>query len=245
MKTIYAFALFTVLLCFAGCVENEMKEYENDPAIYFYWDSRLQHDSIHHSFFLLNSEIKQDTVWVRINTMGKLEPVDRPIAVVQTNTGKPGAAVPGVHYQAFDSPGIKELMVVRSNKWYALLPVVFLRDPSLDLTTVRLELEVVGNDYFRPGIDALRKFVLSTTTQAVKPGNWDTFWYRFFGPTWGSVKMRLIIDATGYKEWDLEPNDIYFTQYLRGLVIQKLEEYNLGHPDDPLREANGELVVFD
>ena len=242
--TVYAIALFTLLLCIAGCEENEMKEYENSPAIYFQWDGWLQHDSIHHSFFFLNSNIKQDTVWVRINTMGELEPVDRPIAVVQTNTGKPGAAIPGVHYLAFDSPGIKEQMIVPANLWYALIPVVFLRDSSLDFMSARLELEVAGNDYFRPGIEAWRQFVLSTTTQAVKPGNWDAFWASYFG-AWGSVKMRFIIDVTGYTTWDEQPDEVFFIVLMTTLVKQRLEEYNQEHPNDKLREANGEEVTFD
>ena len=253
MKTIYATVFFAFLLCFAGCTENEMMEYENDPAIYFAnrdnYGNKKDSINIVFSFFYSKSNVTHTSVPVRINTMGKLEPVDRPFSVVQTNIGQPGAAIPGVHYLPFDDPYIKETfnleMVIKANQWYGYVPVVFLRDPSLDLETVRLELAVAENDYFRPGINTHRRYVLTATSQAVKPGNWDTFWYMVFGRTWGSVKMRFIIDITGYTEWDQQPNDVYFTAFLRTLILEEFKKYNEEHPDKPLREANGDLVNFD
>jgi len=245
MKKIENIALFAFLLCIAGCVENKMMEYGDDSAIYFHWNSGYgqQHDSIKHSFFLSNN-LTQDTVWVRINAMGKTAPVDRPIAVVQTNADSVNAAIAGTHYLSFDSPGIKEKMVIPANKVQTSIPIVFLNHSSLELEEVRLELEVVENDYFRPGINKWRKFLVTTTAQAVKPSNWGTAWYRYFGATWGTVKFRFIIEATGYTDWDNPPIDISYLTYLQAVVNQKFLEYNHNNPDNPLREANGDLVVF-
>ena len=271
MRTIYAIVLFAFLLGIAGCTENEMIEYENDPAVYFAGggDYYNKNDSIHvaHSFFLYPSSENIAVLLLKINTMGKLEPVKRPFAVVQSNAGEPGAAILGVHYLPFDDPriaaivdsvgfrdgpyrdsriiGSDEIMNIKPNWYFGWVAIGFLRDPSLDLETVRLELEVTENEYFRPGINTHRKFVLTTTAQAVKPKNWDTFWKNYFGPTWGSVKMRFIIDNTGFTEFDQQPADVYFTTYLRTTVVARLAEYNEDHPDDPLREANGDLVTFD
>jgi len=245
MKIVNIIAVCTLLLCAAGCDENKMTGYENDPAIYFHWnsESNQQHDSINHSFFF-NENLMQDTVWVRVNAMGKTEPVDRPIVLVQTNTGDPDAAISGKHYKAFDAPGIKEKMVIPANQVYANIPIVVLRDKTLESEEVRLELEVAGNEYFRPGIDVWRKFLVTTTAQAVKPAMWDTRWRYYFGPTWGSVKFRFIIEATGYTDWDTLPGDGNYLSYLQNVVLQKFEEYNRDNPDTPLKEANGDLVVF-
>jgi hypothetical protein len=273
MRTIYVIALFAFLLCMAGCTENEMIEYQNDPAIYFQKGNEFENkiDSINqmHSFFLVHSDTLYDIVMVRIRTMGKLEPVDRPFSVVQTNEGQPNAAIPGLHYIPFDDPFIKEvvmerwnngiffidddnarvpptaLMVIPANSNRGWAPVAFLRHPDLDLNTIRLEIAVAGNEYFRPGINANRKFALTTTAMAVKPKLWDTFWYSVFGRSWGTVKMRFIIDITGYTEWDQRPNDIFYTAFLRTLVLEELKKYNNMHPGNPLQEANGELVNFD
>jgi hypothetical protein len=225
-----------------------MLAYENDPAVYFTYDDAViaagQRDSINHSFFSLNTSILTDTVWVKVKTMGDISNQDRPISIVHTNAGKAGAAVAGTHYLSFDNPAIKSLMVIPANKVETKIPVVFLRDASLALEQVRLELALESNEYFRPGIDIWRTFIVTTTDQAVKPALWDSRWYIPFGRTWGSVKMRFIINVTGYTDWDVFPNETSVMIYLRDIVAQAFKEYNRDHPDDPLREANGDLVLF-
>jgi len=245
MKINKYISLFALLLCVAGCVENKMLKYENDPAIYFAWSSqaREQHDSINHSFFFIE-HLKQDTVWVQVNAMGRTEPVNRPISIVQTNGNKPNAAIPGVHYVSFDTPSIREKMIIPANGVNTKIPIVLLQHSSLALQNVRLELAVEGNEYFRPGIDVWRNFLVTTTAQAVKPALWDTNWWRYFGATWGTVKFRFIINATGYTEWDTLPSDMGFLNYLQGVVLQKFQEYNRDNPENPLKEANDELVKF-
>lgn len=247
MKKNNIIAVFIFLLFSAGCTENQMLEYENDPAIYFYWSVRtdqfVQNDSIKHSFFF-DKNLMQDTVWVRLNAMGKTESFDRPFAIVQTNTGKSDAAISGTHYKPFDAAGIKEKMVIPADSVNVKFPIVFLRHSSLELNEVRLEMEVAGNEHFRPGIEQWREFVVTTTAMAVKPDLWDSRWRYYFGPTWGTVKFRFIIEATGYTEWDAFPADMSYLTYLQATVLQKFEEYNRDNPENPLREANGDLVAF-
>jgi hypothetical protein len=228
----------------AGCGENEMLSYENEPAVYFAHETYGQRDSISHSFFLLNTTILSDTVYIKVNTMGQISSQDRPISLIQTNVGKPEAAVAGKHYVSFDDAGMKERLWIPANSAEANIPIVFIRDPSLALGQIRLELAIEKNEYFRPGIDAWRTFIVTTTDQAVRPALWDTRWRTFFGSTWGSIKMRFIIDATGYTEWGVTPSDMSYLTFLRNTVLQKFDEYNAAHPDEPLKEADGELVRF-
>jgi hypothetical protein len=247
LKLMYILLLTVAVV--SSCSEYEMLTYENDPAIYFTYDDVIvaagQRDSINHSFFSLNTSILTDTVWLKISTMGEISPQDRPVSIVHTNAGKAGAAVAGKHYLSFDNPAIKSLMVIPANKAEAKIPVVFLRDESLALDQVRLELAVGSNEYFRPGIDRWRTFIVTTTDQAVKPALWDSRWYMIYGRTWGSVKMRFIINVTGYDDWDNFPtSDISYMNYLRDIVAQAFSEYNRDHPDNPLKEANGDIVVF-
>jgi hypothetical protein len=251
MKKNNLIAFSVLLLCLAACTEHEMLQYENDPAVYFFkgryrvdaFTTKAQADSINHSFFY-DKNLMEDTVWVRVEAMGYTAPVDRPIPIVQTNIGSPDAAIAGMHYKAFDSPGFRDRIVIPAGKAHVLVPVVFYRDPSLELQEVRLELEVVQNDYFRPGIDALRKFVVTTTAQAVKPSIWNSIWRNLFGSTFGTVKFRFMIETTGYLEWETVPADMSFLFYLRDTVLQKFAEYNRDNPDNPLKEANGDLVTF-
>ncbi|MDR3246807.1 MAG: DUF4843 domain-containing protein [Prevotellaceae bacterium] len=243
--------LICISLLFAatyGCSEYE-NIYENDPAIYFAYDVALpdsetmQKDSLNHSFFVLKSSALRDTVWIMVNTMGRTEDYDRPFVIVQSNSGQADAAVAGTHYLPFDDAGIKRFFTVEANKAQALIPVVLLRHSSLALNRVRLELTVVGNEYFRPGIENFRTFAVTTSDRAVKPALWDGIWYYYFGE-WGSEKMRFVINATGYTQWERIPADMSYINYLSDTVAQAFRDYNQEHPDDPLHEANGDLVTF-
>lgn len=246
---------FLVALVATSCTENNMEEYENDPAIYFlngsvYNDDgtvssgKLQKDSVNQSFFVYDSDKMRDTVYVFVKTMGKVSSTDRPIALVQTNTGD-DAAVPGTHYVPLDDPEVTKHMYVPAGKVYAKIPIILLRDKSLQTSQKRLELEVAKNECFRPGIDAWRKFVITTTDLAVKPAMWDSRWRYYFGPTFGSVKLKFIINATGYTDFDNLPSDYSYITWLKTTVQQAFFDYNKAHPDDPLKEADGTLVTFD
>jgi hypothetical protein len=242
MKRFTFIYILLPLLVAASCTENKMLSYENDPAVYF--AGGISGDSLNHSFFLLNTNILRDTVLVKVNTMGELAAEDRPVSIVQTNAGTENAAIAGVHYVPFDDPDVKNLAVVPAGKEFVEIPVILLRDKSLDTTQVRLELTVLANEHFRRGINTKLRFLVTTTNLIEKPAAWDTRWYMFLGRSWGPVKMRFLIDVTGYTDWYTTPTDMSLLQYLGNLARQKLIEYNRDHPDDPLREANGDLVVI-
>lgn len=243
-KDIIIYSLL-LLLAFTSCEQNAMGTYENDPAIYFAHETYGQQDSISHTFFYYDEDVKCDTVHVKICTMGMPVNYDRPIKLEQTNLNKPDAAVPGKHFVAFDDPLIIDSICIPAGEVTADIPIVFLRDASLKTQTVRLELAVVGNEYFRPGIDEWRNFIVKTTDSTVKPTNWDTRWKYYFGVTWGPVKMKFIIDCTGYTDFDNTPSDFGYLSWLKATAQQALIEYNAAHPDAPLAEADGTLVVMD
>ena len=139
----------------------------------------------------------------------------------------------------------KEIIKIPKGSVRKSFPLIVLRDPSLELEEVRIELKIGENEYFRSGIDDWTNFVVKTTSMAVKPTNWDTYWKYYFGPTWGSVKMKFIIDNTGFSDFDGDRLNTDYTNYLSSKVKQKLLEYNTNHPDDPLSEADGTLVTFE
>lgn len=228
-----------------ACKENEMEPYNDTPALYFENIKYGQADSINHSFFIYGDEVKEDTVWVVVNTMGYPENIDRPISLVQTNTGKANAAVPGTHFISFDDPTLKSYFHIPANQVSQKIPIVFLRDKSLITNEYRIELAIIENEYFRPGIDAWRSFVVTTTDQAVRPNNWDTTWIYVFGTTWGREKMKFIIQVTGFTDFDNPPMDGGYRRWLGEAAKLALAKYNAEHPNDPLAEADGELVTFD
>ncbi len=241
------------VLLHTGCQEQDMMQYTNDPAIYFAnetsssYNSYLttQHDSINHSFFIYGSSVTRDTVHVLIRTMGMPVDYDRPVSLVQTNVGQSDAAVPGVHFVPFDNPEVKDSICIPAGTVYQFVPIIVLRDESLASSEVRLELALEANEHFRQGIDAYRNFLVTTTDEAVKPSNWDTRWRYYFGASWGTEKMRFIIQVTGYTDFENIPSDFSYLTWLGDTAKQALLEYNQAHPDDPLCETDGTPVSFD
>lgn len=243
--------LYTLVLLFVagltGCKENTALEYENEPALYFenVWEG--QRDSVAQTFFIKSKGTTKDTVRIEILTMGFPFAEDRPFLLEQTNVGKPGAAVPGKHYMAFDDPEMLKELVMPAGAVRKSFPLVILYDPSLDLEEVRLELKIKANDAFKVGIGTWSSFVVKMTAMAVKPISWDTYWRYTFGETWGSRKMKFIIENTGFSDFDGGYLDSDYSDYLAAKVRQKLLEYNEdeNNSDRPMREADGTLVEFD
>lgn len=243
-------SILILIVISVGCKENTALEYENVPALYFKYsknvnESDYQRDSIAHTFFIQPDDQMRDTVFVEILTMGYPADADRPFVLEQTNAGQPGAAIAGKHFVAFDDPEMLEHLKIPKGSVRKSFPLIVLRDPSLELEEVRIELKIGENEYFRSGIDEWVNFVVKTTSMAVKPTNWDTYWKYYFGPTWGSVKMKFIIDNTGFTDFDGGYLNTDYTSYLTSKVKQKLLEYNTNHPDEPLSEADGTLVTFE
>ena len=100
--------IFLLIVGTIGCKENTALEYENDPALYFENSYYTQQDSIAHTFFIQPDDQMRDTVFVEILTMGYPTDTDRPFVLEQTNAGKPGSAVAGKHFVAFDDPEMLE-----------------------------------------------------------------------------------------------------------------------------------------
>lgn len=244
-KLIYPAILASTLFVVTGCEENKMNVYKNDPAIYFEKTTYGQRDSINHTFYFYDESITDDTVKVIVCTMGEPADYDRPIKLIQTNTGQPQAAIAGTHYVPFDDPSLKNKICIPAGQVRAEIPIVFLRDNSLKLVESRLELTVGSNEFFRPGIDTQRNFLVTTNDLISKPTNWDTSWKYTFGSTWGPVKMKLIIDSTGLTDFSQWPSDSSFNSWLGATARQALIEYNAANPEAPLCEADGTPVTFE
>ena len=238
LKHIYIPLLALALLLYA-CQENEPMTYEDDPALYF------DQDDISFSFFYSTGDGLIDTIEVKIHAMGYPSDVDRPFILTQTNAGEDDAAISGLHYLSLESDQMLDDMVMPAGQSETNVHIVVYNDESLDLVeSVSLKLGIVPNDYFDYGIIENDSVVITLSSQATKPSNWDD-WYYAFGSTWGTVKMKFIIQHTGITNFDEVPTDTDYLIYLNDKLCNALEEYNAEHPDDPLAEADGTLVTFE
>jgi hypothetical protein len=247
MKKRYTFiyTLVALVVTLPGCREMDIDTYENDPRLYFHRDvnTSRQRDSISYSFFIQGETVVRDTVWVEIRTMGIPSATPRPFKVEQINAGDTLAARVGIHYLPFDSGELKELMQVAPGATSALVPVVLLRDISLKREEARLEIAIVENEYFKPGVESNLKFVVKSSDFAVKPASWN-LWGVVFNE-WGPQKMLFLIQYLGIDFSEPAPTDIDPRLHYRGLAKELLMRYNDTHPGKPLAEEDGTLVSFD
>ena len=233
-----------------SCSTFDGIDYSDSPSINFDWDT-YSSDSITHSFFLAPLTKHYDTIFVKVATMGHLFDEARPFELKQLNADDADAAIAGVHYVSFDSEELKKNYFIPARAYHTTIPIVLIQDESLSLKTVRLKIGIKENEFYKPGVTEKSSYTIKTTAMGIKPPLWDTpniigySWYYLFGD-WGSVKMRFIIEASGFTDWYAEeiPGDVYFMFYVQRLTLEAFDVYNAQNPDNPLQEADGTLVEF-
>ena len=236
-KYLYIAMMVVALLPLASCSENEPMEYAGQPSLYF------DNEDINYSFFYSEDGGDRSSVDITVHAMGPVSDHDRTFTLYQKNVDETDAAQAGVHYVGFDTDVMKQAMVIPAGKSEVKLPIVLLKDNSLATQTVKLKIGVRPNENFGAGVVEKDSTVISFSSQAIKPANWKD-WYYAFGASWGSVKMRFIIDVTGITNFDNVPNDSDYLIYLNGKLKSKLYEYNSTH-DQPLQEVDGTLIEFE
>lgn len=245
--------VFALLLW--ACNEKQVDTYVDEPSIYFRYDTKIgqieQTDFISQTFFGQSADRVEDTLTVHVMMSGFLSDADRPFRLKQANAGEAGAAIEGIHYAPFTDSHIVDSWKIKAGAVQAEAKIIIYKyenaendpDNSLDLTSKTLLLEVDENDYFSLGVEQYRAFTITVTSMAAKPTNWDSMWKGYFGE-WGTVKFQFIIEKTGFNDWDSSGVDVAYIFYVANLAKSTLDVYNAENPDNPLKEADGTLVVF-
>jgi hypothetical protein len=172
----------------------------------------------------------------------------RPITLAQEPfAGVNENAEPGVHYVAFDDPQVKAQYVIPAGASSASIPVILLRDPSLQEAARTLRITLVENAHFllSANRDKLHRSI-ALVDKLAKPKQWVSY---FFGK-YGEAKHRFMIDTTGqavddkwFKKYFQEEYDGDYMAYLQGWLQRKLNERNASE-GSPLTEKNGTIVDF-
>ena len=205
-----------------------------------------------YSFIYASDEVVQDTVWIKLTTMGYIYNEDRAFELQQIASDGVDA-VPGVHYLSFDDASWKsKYLNVPAGKNEVRVPVVVKKDPSLSSETVSLWVKVKDNANFTQGYERNSLLKVLITNQLVRPSNWAgvmDYYYDAYGP----VKHKFMIDVTGLK-WNEEfidqlmgENDFGYIMYLATLCYRALVEENARRAAeglDILKEADGTPVTF-
>lgn len=213
------------------------------------------------TFIYDQPEVERDTVYVRMRTMGFVSDADRQVRIEQAEVTEEEAssalnAVPGVHYVPFDDPEQIAMTVVKAGQVEADIPIILLRDPSLETEQFALKIRIVGNEEFQPFNQELSERIILFSDQPLQPAAWDDIFAQWYG-TWGPVKYRFMLDNTT-PLWDDEfieglMNDYTSLMFWQARLVELLNAENARREEageGALREepapgeAEGKLVSF-
>lgn len=207
-------------------------------------DRRLTDTLKQQTFFYYEDQVKTDTVYFDLYTVGNLSNQDRSLKLEQETV--PGAynAIPDQHYRAFSDPQLATRYMIKAGQRHLRLPIVLLRDPSLKTNTATLKFRLTANDNFQLGEPELTWRKLVFTDRLSRPDAWFDGIYGKYSV----VKHAFMIEVTG-KKWDkdffkLLDSNVPERYYLVGEIKTALIKYNDAHPGEPMRDEFKELVII-
>ena len=239
--------LCLMAICAVSCEKNVVHRFEDQSSLYFYKGAEngmgvAQNDSIIYSFYLMESSVLQDTVWLDVRLTGMPSQNALPLPISQINTGGTNATIAGTHYIAFDDPGFAAHMVLPAGKVSIMFPVVLLRTPDMRNGQFKLDIGIGVNEHFTAGIIGQTTFIIKVSDNATKPLLWDAVLAPAFGQ-WGQVKMKFIIDYLGFTDFDTTVLYDDMVNYWKAQAQLKLVTYEAAY--GPLYEDDGlTRVIF-
>lgn len=220
---------------------------------------------VNYTFVYLPADVKQDTVWLKLETIGFVTDYDRSVSLEQVPTSGLQAEA-GKHYVAFDDPALTAGYVIVAGQTGVRIPVVLKRDdPALREHAVRLKIAVRENEYFKTGTLSRQTKVIVFSDKLVPLKYWDTNAEGYFGK-YGEEKHRFMIQVTTSMEvlinddffeklvGDAGSMDLGLLTYWSGFFKEKLKAENAlraQRGEGPLREKplpgedEGKIVSFE
>ena len=199
---IYLLLMITVI---SSC--NSSEECYSDPnnKINFLFE---KDDSVLIQSFVYVEDLAQmrDTVYVKIGTIGFVTDYDRAVSIRQLGKKGENSAIPGVHYIGFDDKEASNLLVLRAGNAIDSLPVILLRDVSLETEDAILNVTLVDNSCFSLGLEGETDKTVIFSDMMNEPSNWihiesaTNHLPRRLGD-YGRIKHQFLISYTDEK-WD-------------------------------------------
>jgi hypothetical protein len=141
MKITKYIILLVVLEIFASCAKKDMITFNETNRLQFIGDTLT-----YQSFVYKKASATRDTVYLTIRTIGNISKTDRTINIEQIiEKNQDNTAIPGTHYIAFNDPEISKHLLIKANTVETKIPIILLRDASLDNAFFRLRMKILKN----------------------------------------------------------------------------------------------------
>jgi hypothetical protein len=257
MKATNLFISVVLFMALASCKQdayylfNDVARIQFGPDIARIYTAsyNLADTTKNYTFYYLSASKTQDTVFFDIYAIGGPSTKDRPYTLtqVQVNDGSVNA-VSGTDYKAFTDPSVSGSYVIKAGQVHAFTPIVMLRNAALKSKTVTLKFIVAENENFKLGeINNLwRKVVF--TDRLSQPTAWGASMVQYYLGAYSVTKHAFIIQVSGQK-WDQAfmstvTADYAQLQFYLSSFKHALADYNAAHPGNPMKDENGQLIVF-
>lgn len=219
-----------------------------NPNLLYRSGAQLMDTVKNYTFYYDGDNVKEDTVYFDVYTVGGITSHDRKFKLEQVQVDGVMNATADKHYVGFSNQNAMKNFVIKADSVHCAVPIVLLRDPSLKDTNVVLKFQVVENEDFKLGEVANLWREVGITDRLSQPNTWDANFSRYYFGEYSVVKHRFMIDSTGQK-WDDSfiveiRSDYSLLQYWIGVCKTALIKYNNQHPGQPLRDEYRQLIIF-
>ena len=253
MKTQIISTALIISSIFISC-EKELPLYDDPQSrLNFYYTNDA--DSLQSYSFNYHPGKDRDTVWFEVRTSGFVSQEDRSFQLEQIPVDSFNA-LPDVHYVSFDDTNYQKNFTIKGGATSGRIPIIVLKDPSLDKETVTLKFRIKDNLIFQTGNVENEYKLLTITNKLSKPQAWQTLMLFYFGH-WGPVKHQFMIDHSGQK-WDddylnslgvtdLANCDQAYLAYLRDKLANELYQVNMErmmNGEGWLTDSDGTIIQF-
>jgi hypothetical protein len=237
---------------FALSCEKEIATWSGSDRINF--ETIIKADTLRsYSFTFEPEEVTQDTLWINVRTEGLLRDYPRAVTLKQAPAIDGNEdAVPGVHFVAFDDPSVKAQYVIPAGAVGASIPIVLLRDTSLQTSERTLRITLAENEHFLLSTDGNKLYRnIVFADKLTMPEMWALSVIKYYFGTYGEAKHRFMIEITGQpfdnewfkKNFSGSQYDADYAIFLQTWLQEKLDERN-ARESSPLTEKDGTIVNF-
>ncbi len=232
--TISIFCLIMALSLFSGC-EKEGFYYQDEARVRiegpYKW--AVKTDSLEFSFVTSPASKTEMVMDITLYIMGDKSERARTAKV---------AVVPEKTTAATTQYTCPTQVVVPANAYSVTFPVTLKRTADLQTKTVRLYIKVEESADFKVGVMERDHLLIKWNDILTMPKNWSEL-ESFFG-TFSMVKYRFMINNTGVTEFSA--TTMSWAQLMNYKIVLRnaLDQYNAIHPNDPLKDENGQYVTF-
>lgn len=264
-------------LCVGSCClacEEALPDYNTTwSGVQFVLGETLNPERFSYSFIRKEETRMMDTIWFTVRPQGLLPERSSRIRLEQYE-GKewkyiygedgeiadsvlrvfPYQAEAGVHYVAFDDERMAEYLTLEPGELEAKIPVIVMRDRSLQDTTYTLFFHIVDSEDLKAGDEKYCNIQLGIADCLTRPVAWNNW---FFAGTWSQPRHEFMIRVTG-EDWDdefintldLDQKNYYLYVFNRELKKENAVRAEEGlpplrdDPNDPNTDITFSTVAF-